>query len=78
MTKQNFKNLQEMNQILKGYSAKGEIKPSVSSGFLIKSGKLVIRFTDSTNWSADLCIGYFEANSSSVNIVNKLIMNYSR
>lgn len=77
MKRQNFKNLHEMNQILKTYANKGVISPSKSCSFLIKTGKLVIRFQDCMGISSDLCVGYFDANQSSVNIVNKLIKKNS-
>lgn len=77
MRNTHFKNLQEMNSVLKNYATKGKLEPSKSCQFLIKAGRLVVRFTDSHNHCADLCIGYFEANASSVKIVNKLIKKHS-
>lgn len=78
MNRKNFKNLQEMNRILKSYASKGTISPTVSAKFLIKFGKLVISFKDCEGKSSDLCVGYFDANQNSVNIVNKLIERNSR
>lgn len=73
MTRQN---LQMMNETLRSYAKKGQIEESRTSGFLIRSGKLVIHFTDKENHTADLCVAYFNANVDSVNLVNKLIRKY--